>query len=56
MANLFEGLPEAALKLQSFYEILGSIDKSFFWALVACKLGYESGAEDIGRLCLAKKD
>lgn len=50
-----EGLPEAATKLQSLYEVTGDYKHSFFWALVSCRLGYKTGAEAIGRLLLLMK-
>ncbi|MBR1734439.1 MAG: hypothetical protein IJ730_03165 [Alphaproteobacteria bacterium] len=44
------GLPDAALRLQALYENIGDYDRSLFWALVACDLGYKSGTEAVGRL------
>lgn len=44
------GLPDAALRLQALYESIEDYDRSLFWALVACDLGYKSGTEAVGRL------
>lgn len=50
IVDVYCGIPDAALRLQALYEGIGDYDRSLFWALVSCDLGYKSGAEAVGRL------
>ena len=50
IVNIYCGIPDAALRLQALYEGIGDYDRSLFWAIVSCDLGYKSGVEAVGRL------